>query len=120
MKNLHRKAMSKYTNNIKLWNVNVDIYGPAYLYECNNISLQDVFTIKQEIDYVFALQVNEWPSFITDDRLIRDFTSWPSTEIAKKVISNCFHIVPKSSAHGNSNLEWRVSFSIAENIFVRP
>ena len=114
MKNLHRKAMLKYTNNTNLSDGNVDIHGPAYSYECSDISLQDVFTIKHEIDYVFALQVNEWPSFITEDWLTRDFTSWPSTEIAKKVMSNYFHVVPKSSANGNSNLEWRISFSMAE------
>ena len=47
MNNLRNRNMSKYTNNMQLWNVSVDdIYDPAYSYEGSDISLQDVVIIK--------------------------------------------------------------------------
>ena len=63
-------------------------------------------------DHVPCIQLNFWPD-IASAWPVREPRYWPNKETIKKIILNDCHIVPKSP-RGESNNEWRISFSAAE------
>ena len=63
-------------------------------------------------DHVPSIHLGFWPD-IASDWLSREQRCWPNKEIVERIISNGCHIVPKSP-RGESNNEWRISFSAAE------
>ena len=94
--------------------VDLNISGPTYTFESKLLELQDVFTATNKMDYVCAFQLKEWPSFIRKNWISRNYETWPSRATAARILSSGLGLVPKSSPNGNSNLEWRLSFSLAE------
>ena len=94
--------------------VDLNISGPTYTFESKLLELQGVFTAKSEMDYVCAFQLHEWPSFIRKNWINRNYETWPSRATAARILSSGLGLVPKSSPNANSNLEWSLSFSLAE------
>ena len=109
-----RRAILNFSDALFKFDVNVDITGPTYNFEVTVMELQDVFTIKLESDFVLAFQVDRWPLLIVENWLNRDFKSWPSSPTIGRILHNGLFIVPKTSVDGNSELEWRISFSVLE------
>ena len=64
------------------------------------------------IDHVPSIHLSFWPD-IASNWPVREPRYWPNKETVEKIISNGCHIVPKSP-RGESNNEWRISFSAAE------
>ena len=109
-----RRATFNFSDSLFKCDVNVDISGPTYNLEVTVMELQDVFTIKLESDFVLAFQLDRWPRLIVENWLNRDFKSWPSSPTIGRILHNDLFIVPKTSVDGNSELEWRISFSVLE------
>ena len=69
-----------------------------------------------KVDHVHVLSCEEWPaickSWGTRERV------WPTRDIILEVINGGFHLVPKASLGGDQDVEWRASFSAAENIIM--
>ena len=69
-------------------------------------------TFVYNFDVVLAIECGSWPMAAKDwesrDRL------WPPKSVVEAIVSRGCHAVPKSSANGNEDLEWRLSFSLAE------
>ena len=63
-------------------------------------------------DHVPSIHLSFWPD-IASDWSVREPRYWPNKATVEKIISNGCHIVPKSP-RGESNNEWRISFSAAE------
>ncbi|XP_052079362.1 uncharacterized protein LOC127717660 [Mytilus californianus] len=71
-----------------------------------------------QLDKVVCLKCDQW-LFQTQPWIRRPRTAWPSPEIISKIISCGVLFVPigcKGSA--NENLEWRISFSVAEKFLI--
>ena len=64
------------------------------------------------VDHVPCIQLSFWPD-IASTWPDKEPRYWPNKETIFKVISKGCHIVPKSPK-GESNNEWRISFSAAE------
>ena len=94
--------------------VDLNISGPTYTFEAKIVELQDIFIARTEMDYVCAFRLNEWPSFIIKNWRSRNYETWPSRAAAARILSCDLSLVPKPSPNGNSNLVWRLSFSVAE------
>ena len=63
-------------------------------------------------DHVPYIHLSFWPD-IASAWPVREPRYWPNKETVEKIILNGCHIVPKSP-RGESNNEWRISFSAAE------
>ena len=63
-------------------------------------------------DHVPCFHLSFWP-VVASAWPARDPRYWPNKETVNKIISNGCHIVPKRPK-GESNNEWRISFSAAE------
>ena len=66
------------------------------------------------MDLVCAFEFDEWPYFICRNWIYRNHMTWPSRDTAFRISFCGLSLVPKSSSYGNSNLEWRLSFSAQE------
>ena len=66
-----------------------------------------------KIDSVFALSCEGWP--VHAKHWPKRKRKWPSKDIINEIINGGYHLVPKASPGGNQHVEWRVSFSSAEN-----
>ena len=108
------KQLASELSSKTIMTVDLNISGPTYTFESKVSELQDVFTAKGEMDYVCAFQLQEWPSFLRKNWINRNYETWPSRATAARILSSGLGLVPKSSPNGNSNLEWRLSFSLAE------
>ena len=64
------------------------------------------------VDHVPCIRLSFWPD-IASSWSVKERRYWPNKETMFKVISKGCHIVPKSP-RGESNNEWRISFSAAE------
>ena len=63
-------------------------------------------------DVVPAIKFSGWPN-CSQDWITRKRV-WPPQDLVEEIIQEGFHIVPKTSPHGDEELEWRISFSKAE------
>ena len=63
-------------------------------------------------DVVPAIKFSGWPN-CSQDWITRK-RAWPPRELVEEIIQEGFHVVPKTSPHGDEELEWRISFSKAE------
>ena len=63
-------------------------------------------------DHVLSIHLSFWPD-IASNWPVREPRYWPNKETVERITSNGYHIVPKSP-RGESNNEWRISFSAAE------
>ena len=63
-------------------------------------------------DHVPCIRLSFWPD-IASDWPDKESRYWPNKETVRNIISNGCHIVPKGP-RGESNNEWRISFSAAE------
>ena len=63
-------------------------------------------------DLVPAIECEGWPvkarEFIDRER------EWPSVALVRRIAQEGFHLVSKGSPEGNKDMEWRISFSVAE------
>ena len=65
------------------------------------------------IDFVPALRAQGWPKVASD--WIKRERKWPSPDVIRKVVQEGFHLVVKSPKNGgNSDCDFRISFSHAE------
>ena len=94
--------------------VDLNIDGPAYPVESKITILQHAFHAKVETDLVCAFELDEWPYFICKNWIFRNHMTWPSHDTAFRISRYGLSLVPKTSSYGNSNLEWRLSFSAQE------
>ena len=72
-----------------------------------------LYKLVPSTDIVLCISCEGWPScareWITRDRL------WPNTHLVNEIAQNGFHIVPKTSSHG----DFRLSFSFAESTLIK-
>ncbi|VDI42681.1 Hypothetical predicted protein [Mytilus galloprovincialis] len=72
-----------------------------------------------EIDFVYCLKSEKWPSIAAEFIIRNRCFEWPSEELVVHIKESGCHIVPKSSAENLTGHEWRLSFSQAENALIR-
>ncbi|XP_063411519.1 uncharacterized protein LOC134694438 [Mytilus trossulus] len=71
-----------------------------------------------ELDNVVCLKCDQW-LFQTQPWIRRPRTAWPSPKIISKIISCGVLFVPIGcKGSENENLEWRISFSVAEKFLI--
>ena len=66
----------------------------------------------QNIDTVPCIECPGWPSIA--DEWIQRTRQWPDVTEIQKIVRKGYHLVHKSSEDGDTDLEWRLSFSLAE------
>lgn len=69
-------------------------------------------SIVYNLDVVLAIQCEKWPMAAEEWKLRG--RQWPPPSLVQSIIDEGCHVVPKSSIDGNEDLEWRLSFSLAE------
>ena len=72
--------------------------------------------VNQDRDFVFPVFCCPiWPNAAKDWPKRERTSNWPNREIVEKIISEGCHIVPVCHSHSKEpQLEWRMSFSVAE------
>ncbi|XP_033100664.1 uncharacterized protein LOC117104110 isoform X2 [Anneissia japonica] len=86
-------------------------------YESNS---DDGFELEfdQTVDVAIALHGVDWPTFANP--WISRNRQWPEKDTVDKIIKDGYHIVPKYFPGGSGiDLEWRLSFSVAERTLAR-
>ncbi len=75
---------------------------------------------KDERDICRAIHFNSWPE-ISNEFISRErFSCWPHSNLIKAVVRCGHHVAPVGRAQSSSReLEWRVSFSLAERHLAR-
>ena len=66
-----------------------------------------------KIDKVIVFECEGWPAVAK--HWPKRKRNWPTKQIIDHVINGGYHLVPKASPRGNPYVEWRFSFSVAEN-----
>ncbi|XP_062620255.1 uncharacterized protein LOC134281832 [Saccostrea cucullata] len=79
---------------------------------CSSTKIQN-----EEADFAFCLWSNHWPTIALPWIQRCRQQGWPSEIVLSKILNAGFHVVPIGSTPENGN-EWRISFSIAEQILV--
>ena len=77
---------------------------------CPDILPQAMLT---KMDMVNVFECEGWPTVAK--HWPKRKRNWPTKQIIDHVINGGYHLVPKASPRGNPYVEWRVSFSVAEN-----
>ena len=78
-------------------------------------------TFRVDRDFVYSLRCKFWPSQADEWRSRERPHFWPSTEMISAIVAGGCHIVPVGSHTSSSTLrelEWRLSFSVAEKMLV--
>ncbi|XP_071122587.1 uncharacterized protein [Mytilus edulis] len=104
------------SENYKL--VHLSIYPPKMATMFTNIHGPCVSDTNDAVDIAFCLKCDQW-IFQAQPWVSRSRSTWPSPELISKIISCGVLFVPigcKGSA--NENLEWRISFSVAEKFLI--
>lgn len=72
-----------------------------------------------EVSHELALPYPGWPSQADEWRSRKRLQNWPSESTIEKVVQSGCHIVPTSHCKSSqSDIEWRVSFALAEKTLV--
>ncbi|XP_052802880.1 nucleotidyltransferase MB21D2-like [Mya arenaria] len=74
------------------------------------------------IDVVYSMRVPKWPLAAEEWRKRKRDNDWPSAELVKDIVSSGFDVVPISSKitlTENCEIEWRISFRLAETKLVK-
>ena len=77
---------------------------------------------KLEEDWVAAISCEGWPDIAKDlfkETGKKSKRPWMTKKVKSRILTAGFHIIPKCRRFkGNSEMEWRISFSAAENVIV--
>lgn len=72
-------------------------------------------SVLAEEDYVISIAGKGWPQIAASWPLRERPNEWPTPSMVKEIVSAGYHIVPVSNTGSDeSNIHWRLSFSIAE------
>lgn len=82
-------------------------HGPAISMVC----------VTLEMDFVLCLKSDHWPDTAIQWIQRCQQSGWPVETVVSQIVNSGFHVVPIGSISGE-NLEWRISFSNAEQIIV--
>lgn len=70
-------------------------------------------------DFVYSLRCKFWPSQADEWRSRERSHCWPSSELISTIVACGCHVVPVGSHTSNlRELEWRLSFSVAEKMLI--
>lgn len=74
----------------------------------------------EETDHALCFHCSQWSQLTYDWKERCDLHKWPPTRVFEDIIKHGFHFVPISSKHleNENELEWRISFSQAEQKLV--
>ncbi|XP_033118429.1 uncharacterized protein LOC117118051 [Anneissia japonica] len=85
--------------------------GPSTVKQLN----AEFIDIRSEpIDTVYCLKCQSWPPFTSNFFAREKLNNWPSQKLLDKVKSLECHVVPVGCPGSESDIKWRLSFSIAE------
>lgn len=89
---------------------NLNIHGP-----CVSSSMQSV-----EFDFALCFHSSYWPRLMDSWKRRCSLIKWPPHQVCEEILRNGCHVVPvgSKSAVGENELEWRLSFSQAEQKLV--
>ncbi|XP_062592426.1 uncharacterized protein LOC134253852 [Saccostrea cucullata] len=87
-------------------------HGPS----CTVFTANDE-VINKETDIVFCLQSHHWPPIALQWVQRSREKGWPSESLVSEILNGGFHVVPIGSTPADE-LEWRISFSRAEQKIV--
>ncbi len=70
-------------------------------------------------DMAVALRCSDWPSIAGSWKVRRRLSGWPSPSMVGEIVQKGCLFVPKSPSDTATNLEWRISFVLAERFLMQ-
>ena len=72
-----------------------------------------------ELDYVYALSCEEWPTEAREWISRKRYHNWPPKDVVDKISKQTCHVVPIGDKHSEFfSMEWRISFLLGERELV--
>lgn len=92
--------------------VSIEVHGPAVNLTVFTVEDDDgLIYYEEQFDIVLGIKMPGWPKCAW--HWPHRKRKWPSPQQINVVTQKGYHFVPKAAVHGHSDLDWRVSFSLA-------
>lgn len=104
-------------------NTSIGIHGPAVSVEYSTVLNADniqTYGVRIPLDMVYAVKVRQWPPEATEWVQRVKKGNWLGDELIESIVLEGCQVVPVAHKHSlNPNIEWRLSFAVAEKRIVR-
>lgn len=104
-------------------NTSIGIHGPAVSVEYSTVLNADniqTYGVRIPLDMVYAVKVRQWPPEATEWVQRVKKGNWLGDELIESIVLEGCQVVPVAHKHSlNPNIEWRLSFAVAEKRIAR-
>ena len=122
-----KETVDAHNNNRVVWNevyqlLGQNVFSRYYFHNGPSCSTKFVSTYQHfdGVDIVYAIKCKEWPKIADEWLERRREYDWPAGSLMEEAVETGCFLVPVGGHHSRyKDLEWRISFVLAERLLIR-